>query len=57
MYAGTAEADQLMRNNSVDYLVIGPLEKLVMPVNEAFFSRYKKIGEVGGYALYKIKPE
>jgi hypothetical protein len=56
MYAGTPEAEPLLLNNNVDYVVIGPLEKLIMPVNEAFFSRYRKVGEVGGYALYKIKP-
>jgi len=56
MYTGGLEADQLLQKNDVDYVVIGPLEKLVMTVNEPFFSRYRKIGEVGGYALYKIKP-
>ena len=56
IYAGTPEAGQLLRTNDVDYVVIGPLEKLIMTVNEPFFSRYRKVGDVGGYSLYKIKP-
>ncbi|HJX93272.1 MAG TPA: hypothetical protein VJ372_22455 [Pyrinomonadaceae bacterium] len=56
LYAGTADAEQILNDYSVDYAVVGPLERLVMPVNDQFFSRYEKVGEVGGYQLYKIKP-
>lgn len=55
IYAGTPDAEQLLKNYDIDYAVVGPLEKRVMPVNELFFSRYAKVGEVGGYQLYKIK--
>lgn len=56
LYAGTADAEQILNHYSVDYAVVGPLERLVLPVNDQFFSRYEKVGEVGGYQLYKIKP-
>jgi len=56
LYAGSADAEQILNYYSVDYAVVGPLERLVMPVNDQFFSRHEKVGEVGGYQLYKIKP-
>jgi hypothetical protein len=57
IYLGTPEAEQLMKNYGVDYAVVGPLERLVVPVNEQFFSRFEKVGEVGEYSLYKIRRE
>jgi len=55
IYSGAPDAEQLMKSYGVDYIVVGPLEKLVMRVNEPFFTRYPKIGEVGEYRLYEIK--
>ena len=57
IYAGSGDAEQLMKNYGVDYAVVGPLERLMMPVNDAFFSRFEKVGSVGEYSLYKIKRE
>lgn len=55
MYAGAANAEQLMRDYGIDYAVVGPLERHVLTVNEQFFSRFEKVGDVSGYQLYKIK--
>jgi hypothetical protein len=57
IYAGAPDAEGLLRTYDIDYAVVGPLERLVMPVNEQFFSRYEIVGDVGGYQLYKIKPQ
>jgi hypothetical protein len=57
IYLGTGEADQLLKNYGVDYAVVGPLERLVVPVNDKFFSRFEKVGQVGEYSLYKIRRE
>jgi hypothetical protein len=54
IYAGAPLAEDLLRRHGVEYAVTGPLERNLMPVNERFFERYTKIGEVGGYSLYKI---
>jgi hypothetical protein len=54
IYAGGPGADNLLARYGVDYVVIGPLEKLLMPVNDSFFAKYTKVGEVGEYRLYKI---
>jgi hypothetical protein len=56
IYAGAPEAPSLLRKYGVEYAVVGPLERLVMPVNQQFFTRYQKVGEVGEYRLYKITP-
>jgi len=57
IYSGAPDADQLLRDYKIDYAVVGPLERLVMPVNDQFFARYQLVGEVGDYRLYKIAPE
>ena len=55
IYLGSTDADELLREYGVEYAVVGPHEKTVTPINEAFFSQFQKVGEVGGYRLYKIK--
>jgi hypothetical protein len=54
IYSGAADAEDLLRKDHVEYAVVGPLERLAMPVNEEFFSRFQKVGEAGEYRLYKI---
>jgi hypothetical protein len=55
IYLGSPDADQLLLKYEVDYAVVGPLEKLVGPVNQAFFSKFEKVAQVGEYNLYKIR--
>jgi hypothetical protein len=54
IYAGAPDAEQLLRNYKIDYAVVSPLERHALTVNEQFFLRYQKVGEVGEYRLYKI---
>ncbi|HEV8186388.1 MAG TPA: hypothetical protein VGP83_01480 [Pyrinomonadaceae bacterium] len=55
IYLGSPDAEQLIRKYDIEYLVLGPQERLVGPINEAFISRFHKVGESGEYTLYKIK--
>src|SRR5215217_7740401 len=55
IYLGSPDAEQLIRTYGIQYAVVGPQEDVVTPVNELFFSRFEKVGEVGGYKLFKIK--
>jgi hypothetical protein len=55
IYLGAPDALQLLNNYGVDYAVIGPLERVVTPPNEQFFSRFEKVEQVGEYSLYKIR--
>ena len=54
VYAGTDDAEAILRKYGVQYAVVSPLERSQMNVNDQFFSRYQIVGEVGGYRLYKI---
>ena len=56
IYSGSPDADALLSKYHVDYVVIGPAENSVTPVNSAFFSRYPEVVKAGEYHLYKITP-
>jgi hypothetical protein len=55
IYLGSPDAEQLIRTYGIEYAVVGPQEAIVTHANEQFFTRFEKVGEVGGYKLYKIK--
>ncbi|HEY0097723.1 MAG TPA: hypothetical protein VGB76_02115 [Pyrinomonadaceae bacterium] len=54
MYAGAPDAESLMAKYGVEYAVVSPLERSGVAVNEQFFRRFTKVGETGGYSLYKL---
>ncbi|MFN2577776.1 MAG: hypothetical protein ABR607_08835 [Pyrinomonadaceae bacterium] len=56
IYAGSAGAPALLAKYGVDYVVVDPQERSVMPVNDAFFSRYHEVTTIGEYHLYKVEP-
>lgn len=61
IYVGAPDADALLAEYKVEYVVIGSLEREVLEresvfVNERYFERYPKTVEAGGYRLYKIIP-
>jgi hypothetical protein len=56
IYAGAPDAGRLIQEYGIQYAVVSPLERTVMTVNDRFFSLFQKVGEVGGYRLYKIAP-
>ena len=55
IYAGSAQAEQLMKKYHVEYVVIGPAELASLPVNEQFWGQQQKLAEAGGYRLYRTK--
>lgn len=54
MYAGAPDAESLIEKYGVEYAVVSPLERSAVTVNEQFFRRFTKVGETGGYSLYKL---
>jgi uncharacterized membrane protein len=53
IYAGAPDASALLARYGVEYMVVGPQERALVPVNDAFFERYSMVVEVGEYRLYK----
>lgn len=54
IYAGSQDAATLLQKYGIEYVVISPLERNIMIVNEQFFSRFEIVGDAGEYRLYKI---
>jgi hypothetical protein len=54
IYSGATDAETLLRKYEASYVVVGPLEHNFVLVNDQFFTRFTKVGEVGDYRLYKI---
>ncbi len=54
VYVGAPDAGELLGKYHIGYAVVGPHERNVANVNDQFFSRFTKVGETGGYRLYKI---
>jgi hypothetical protein len=54
IYAGAPDAKAILKKYGVNYLVVSPLERNLMNVNEQILSKFEIVGEVGGYRLYKI---
>jgi hypothetical protein len=54
IYAGAPDAESLLNKYQASYVVVGPLERNNTFVNDQFFTRFDKVGEVGDYQLYKI---
>lgn len=61
IYAGAPDAASLLARNHIDYVVVGPQERAEMQragvwLDERFFERFEKVGETGGFRLYKTRP-
>jgi len=54
IYAGEDGARQLIDRYSIDYILVSPIERNDMPVNDAFFGQFPKVGQSGEYALYEV---
>lgn len=55
IYSGARVAPALIERYGIDYVVVSPLERQQMPVNDNFMERFERVGEKGEYRLYKIK--
>jgi hypothetical protein len=54
IFAGAPEADGLLRQYQVDYVVIGPAERGELSPNEAYFAKFESVGAAGGARLLRI---
>jgi uncharacterized membrane protein len=55
MYAGGNDAESLIKENKVEYVIVSDIENREMNVNKLFFEqKFTRIGQVGDYRLYKV---
>jgi hypothetical protein len=54
MYGGSPEAEDLLRRNGIQYIVLGPQERAEIKPDEAFLARYPTVIEVGEYRLLQV---
>jgi uncharacterized membrane protein len=54
IYAGGPDARQLLDKYSIDYIVVSPVERSNLTVNDGFFEPFTMIAEAGGYRLYEV---
>lgn len=54
IYAGEPEADALLAKYGIEYIVVGPIERGSLTVNDAYFARFTAVAEAGQYVLYEV---
>lgn len=57
IYAGAPQAEALLKQYHVKYVVVGPAELASFAVNEQFWRQQEKVAETGGYRLYRTGVE
>jgi hypothetical protein len=54
IYAGEADADQLLDRYGIDYILVSPLERGSMTVDDAFIDKFPLVGQSGDYELHDV---
>ncbi len=55
IYFGDSDADKLLRENNIAYIVLSPQEARYTGVNENFLRRFPVVAEAGEYRLLQVK--
>ncbi len=55
IFGGAPDADGLIERYRIDYVLIGPLERGELTIDDGYFERFEKVGEAGGATLYKVR--
>ena len=56
IYAGAPDAAALIERYGVEYVVLSPIERALIPVSDAFLERYPRAGQIGSFVLYRTAP-
>jgi hypothetical protein len=54
IYAGSPQAASLLESYHIDYVLVSPLERGNLTVNDAFWSHFRVVARSGDYWLYKV---
>ncbi|MBA3769235.1 MAG: hypothetical protein H0X08_01805 [Blastocatellia bacterium] len=55
IYSGAGVSDILLRQASIDYVLVSPEERNSLGARDEFFKKYPLVAESGEYRVYKIK--
>jgi hypothetical protein len=56
VYSGAADAEQLLVRRGIGYIVVGPLERELLKVDEGFLTRFPVVATVGKHMLMRVAP-
>jgi len=54
IYAGEEGADQLLEQYGIEYILVSPIERGSMTVNDAYLEQFPVVGESGEYRLHEV---
>jgi hypothetical protein len=54
IYAGEPGASGLIIQNGIEYVVVGPLERSMLQVNDGFFQQYPVVASMGASTVYRV---
>jgi hypothetical protein len=54
IYAGEEGADRLLDQYGIEYILVSPIERASMTVNEAYLEGFPVVGESGEYRLHEV---
>lgn len=54
IYAGETDAEALLGRYGIEYIVLSPVERNNLTVNDAFLERFPTVAEAGEYRLYEV---
>ncbi len=54
IYAGDAAADELLAQNGIDWILVGPQEQNDLAPNAEYLSKFPVAAEVGAYRLHRV---
>ena len=55
IYKGGGAADDLLRSDNIEYVLVSPEERNTLQAKDEFFMKYPVVAEAGQYRVYKIK--
>lgn len=56
VYSGATDAEQLLVRRGIGYIVVGPLERELLKVDESFLVRFPAVAAVGSHRLMRVAP-
>jgi hypothetical protein len=55
IYSGSPDAERLLQEHDIDYVLVSPEERNSLQANEAFFAKFPVTAEVGQYKVYRVR--